>query len=152
MTWNDGIARVDRGTGDLVWWLADEGSDFERVGDGPLVRQPHSVQRIPEGLLVFNRGDPADPDTCSQATEIRIDELRGTAERVDFYASERCLLVVFLGSALRLPGGNMLVSWTSAGQIDEVTPDGALAWRVNTNVGAAFGFAERVPALGDGVP
>ncbi len=152
MTWNDGIARVDRGTGDLVWWLADEGSDFEKVGDWRLVLQPHSVQRIPDGLLVFNRGDPADPETCSQATEILIDEARGTAQRVDGYASERCLLVVFLGSALQLPGGNMLVSWTSAGQIDEVTPDGALAWRVNTNVGSGFGFAEWVPTLGDGVP
>ncbi|MES2643628.1 MAG: aryl-sulfate sulfotransferase [Myxococcota bacterium] len=152
MTFNNSVARVDRGTGTLAWWLADAAGDFTRVGDGELVSQPHSVQRTPEGLLVFNRGNPADADTCSNATDIALDEALGTAEQLDVYTSERCLLIPFLGSAQRLPGGNTLVSWTSAGQMDEVTPDGELAWRVNTSAGFAFGFAEEVATLGDGAP
>lgn len=152
MTWNDGIARIDRGTGGLVWSLTDEGGDFERIGDRRLVHQPHSVERTPEGLLVFNRGAPQVASTCSEATEIALDEGLGTAETVRAYTSERCLLVSMLGSAAWIPGGNMLVSWTTAGQLDEVTPDGELAWRVNTQVGFGFGFAERVPTLGDGRP
>ncbi len=152
MTFNDGVARIDRGTGALVWWLADEGSDFTRVGDTRLLRAPHSVETTPEGLLAFNRGDPTDPETCSGATTIALDEDEGTAEAVWTYTSERCLLVTFLGSAARLPGGNTLVSWTSSGQLEEVTADGEVAWRVNTSLGAGFGFAVRVPALGDGAP
>ncbi|MDP2312028.1 MAG: aryl-sulfate sulfotransferase [Pseudomonadota bacterium] len=152
MTWNDGVARIDRGTGDLVWTLTDEGGDFARVGDGRLVNSPHSVQPVDGGVLVFNRGDPGDPASCSEATTIALDAELGTAERVDGYTSEVCLLVTFLGSAHRLPNGNQLVTFTTAGQIDEVTPEGELAWRVNSTLGAGFGFSERAVTLGDGTP
>ncbi len=144
----DTVARIDRATGELAWWLSDSGGDFTPVGDAPLVLHPHSVQATPDGILVFNRGNPNEPDTCSSAVDVALDEADGTAAITASYTSERCLLVTFLGSAERLPGGNTLVSWSTAGQLDEFTPDGALAWRVSAPLGFGFGFASRVDALG----
>ncbi|MES2639718.1 MAG: aryl-sulfate sulfotransferase [Myxococcota bacterium] len=147
MTWIDGVARVDRGTGELVWTVSRHGGDFATVG-APVLEQPHSVQRTAEGLLVFNRGYPQDRDTCSEAVELVLDEAAGTVTNTMQHRSDRCLLVTYLGSAARLDGGNTLVSWSTAGQMDELTPEGELAWQVSAPVGAAFGFAERVARLG----
>ncbi|MES2642254.1 MAG: aryl-sulfate sulfotransferase [Myxococcota bacterium] len=152
MTWNSGVARIDRGTGALVWMLSDEGGDFADTGDTRMVWLPHSVQPTDTGLLLFNRGDPRDPTSCSEATDLVLDEALGTASRSGGLSSERCLLITFLGSAQRLPGGNTLIGWSTAGQIDEYTPDGQLAGRFSTNIGAGFGFAGWVPTLGSGVP
>jgi hypothetical protein len=44
------------------------------------------------------------------------------------------------------------VAFTNSGQLDEVTPAGELAWRGSAPIGTGFGFAERVPRLGDGFP
>ncbi|MES2638384.1 MAG: aryl-sulfate sulfotransferase [Myxococcota bacterium] len=133
MTFNESVARIERSTGQMTWVL----SDPETIG------MPHSVQFLGETALVFNRGSARDPDTCSNATEIRIAD----GEVVWSYESEECVLVPFLGSALRLPEGNTLVDWSSAGQLDEVTPTGELLWRVSLNLGAAFGFADRAGSL-----
>ncbi|MDP2310383.1 MAG: aryl-sulfate sulfotransferase [Pseudomonadota bacterium] len=133
MAFNQSVARVERSTGAMTWVIG---------GDG-LVESPHSVQPLGDSVLVFNRGSPTDPDSCSEATEIDI-----TKRAVVWsYRSEPCLLVPFLGSALRLPNGNTLVDWSSAGQLDEVTHAGELVWRVSLDLGAAFGFADRVPSL-----
>ncbi|MDP2312488.1 MAG: aryl-sulfate sulfotransferase [Pseudomonadota bacterium] len=152
MTWNSGVARIDRETGALAWSLSDEGGDFTNTGEGRLAFKPHTVEPTANGLLVFSRGDPREPDSCSEATDLVVDEALGTVHRGMAYTSERCLLITFLGSAQRLPGGNTLVGWTSAGQLDEFTPDGNLALRIATNIGAGFGFATRVPTLGAGAP
>lgn len=50
MTWNDAVARIDRDSGRLAWWLSDTGGSFEKDGGATLVHQPHSVQPTPEML------------------------------------------------------------------------------------------------------
>lgn len=147
MTFNDGVARVDRASGEMTWWIDANGGAFVYEGEEPVMVQPHSVQRIDDGLLVFSRGEPTDPEACSEAVDLVVDEGAMTVARGATLGSERCMLVTYLGSAQRLPAGNTLVTWTTAGQIDEFTADGALAWRVNSAIGAAFGFSERVERL-----
>jgi hypothetical protein len=148
MTFDHGVARVDGATGELEWTLSDEGGDFENVGDAGMLSYPHSAQFLGDGVLAFNRGDPYSLDSCSEAAEIAIDEASGTASRAWSYDSDACLLVTFLGEARRLEGGNTLVVFTTSGQVDEVTPDGTVTWRVATDLGTALGFSERVKALG----
>lgn len=149
ITINNSVARVDRESGELVWWLSDyQGGDFENVDGRTRVEMPHSVQRIDGGITVFSRGNPNNPSTCSSVVDIALDETTWEAREVWRHETEDCLLVTFLGSAERLPGGNTLVSWTTAGRLSEVTPAGALAWEVSTPLGAAFGFSEQVPRLG----
>ncbi len=148
MTFNDGVARIDRATGALTWVLANSDSDFV-WGDDRLVQQPHGVQRLDDGgLLVFNRGYYGDPGSHSEAVEITLDETAWTADRRWSYADPGGIKVLFLGSAQRLDSGNTLISWSSGGQLDEVTPEGELAARLSTAIGAAVGFCVRVEGLG----
>ncbi|MFN7142334.1 MAG: aryl-sulfate sulfotransferase [Myxococcota bacterium] len=149
ITISNGVARVDRQSGDLVWWLSDfQGGDFANVDGHSRVEMPHSVQRIDGGVTVFSRGNPNNPSTCSAVVDIALDETTWEAREVWRHETEDCLLVTFLGGAERLPGGNTLVSWTTAGRLSEVTPSGGIAWQVSTPLGAAFGFSEQVPRLG----
>ncbi len=140
-TFDQSVLRVDRATGEIDWRLADEG-DFANPDGADLVDFPHSVQAVDGGVLVFNRGDIHDPESCSRATGITLDG--DTARATWTYTSERCLLVPFLGSATRRDDGVTLVDWTTSGQLDAVEPDGALAWRLNLDLGAAFAFADYV--------
>ncbi len=150
MTFNDGVARIDRATGELSWVLANADSDFV-WGDDRLVQQPHGAQRLEDGgLLVFNRGYYGDPGSHSEAVEITLDETAWSAERRWSYADPGGVKVLFLGSAQRLDRGNTLISWSSGGQLDEVTPDGVLAGRLSTAIGSAIGFCLRVDGMGGG--
>lgn len=128
-----GVARVERATGETTWLI--EGL--------PRVENPHSVQFLGDTVLVFNRGDVTNETTCSGANEIRIAD----GEIVWSYLSDRCLLVPFLGNAQRLADGNTLLVFSSAGELNEVSPSGDVMWRLNLDLGAAFGFSERVDSL-----
>ena len=48
------------------------------------------------------------------------------------------LRVEFLGDARKLPNGNYLVSWTTAGMITELTPDNEIVWSVVADLGTAL--------------
>jgi len=142
MTAWDGLAAVDLETGEQEWFLADGEGDFDRGDDISLTALPHSVQALGDGrILVFNRGlSLADPDSCSEAVEIFLDEEAGTATREGSWSGESCLLVSFLGQARRLGNGNTVVDWSSAGRLDEFAPDGTLLWSLAMDVGAVIGF------------
>lgn len=149
MTFNNGIAKIDRATGEMDWYMGGaEGGDFANPDREHLLTLPHSVQRIDGGVLAFSRGSPAAPGACSEAIDLSLDETTREVNRAWTYKSPDCLLVTFLGGAERLPGGNTVITWTTAGQIDQVTPDGDVAWRVNTAIGAGLGFSSWAPELG----
>ncbi|MES2644146.1 MAG: aryl-sulfate sulfotransferase [Myxococcota bacterium] len=148
MSYQSTVLKIDRQTGEQLWALTDTGvGDFANPGEDEFLELPHSVQPIDGGVLVFNRSNFRQGTGCASADEIALDEALGEASLQWHYASETCLLIPYLGSAQRLPAGNTLVSWTNAGQLDEVTPDGVLTWRVNTALGAGVGFVTRVPTL-----
>ncbi len=43
-----------------------------------------------------------------------------------------------LGDARRLPGGNVLISWTVLGLMQEQTPDGQVVWEAKGAAGLWF--------------
>ena len=143
MTFNDGVARIDRETGDLTWVLSPDGGDFQMEVPGSL-SSPHSVQLLDDGgLLVFNRGQYDRPGNSSFVSELVLDEQLETADTRWEYVAEAGLQVAFLGSAQRLAGGSTVISWASAGRLDEVNAEGGLLWRVSSPAGKPFGFVSR---------
>lgn len=133
------VVRVKRHSGAQSWVLSGEGGSFQTT-EPDLVEAPHSSQRLGDDILVFNRRDPAVHETCSDATLIRLDMDAMSAESVWRYTGDRCAQVGFLGNAIRVPGGNTVVSWSQLGQLDEVDPDGIPVWQVKLKAGAGFGF------------
>jgi hypothetical protein len=141
-SFNSSVLMIDRATGELDQMLVDGGGDWQSTE--PLLSYPHSVDVVPDGVLVFNRGDLYATDSCSEATELDLSSDMATPTWE--WAGESCLFVPFLGSAKRLSDGSTFVDWTTAGQVDRVTADGALAWRLNLDLGGGFGFAQVVEA------
>ncbi len=149
MTFNNGVAKLDRASGELLWVVADQYGNVRPTTPG-LVELPHSAERTDTGdVLVFNRGDLSDVSTGSAwVVEIDVDTSAGTASEIWSYEPPDPLVVGFLGSAARLDNGNTLISWSSAGRLEEVTADGEVALQLGTALGSAFGFASRIPAFG----
>lgn len=141
-----GIGRIDRATGELAWVLSSTSKDFDIGNDQSLLSSPHSASPLEDDrLLVFNRY--LDAGGCSEATEIAVDPDAGEAERTWSYTDPECLNVSTLGDAQRLANGNTLVVWSSAGQVDQVNPEGESVWQVSLDVGSAFGFGSFTETL-----
>jgi hypothetical protein len=149
----DSIVRVNASTGAQEWWLdGNSMGDFDtKDNELRIVDGPHSIENLGDDrILLFNRrlidtGTlPDDADTCSEAVEMQLYPDTGQVEILWRYSSESCLWVTYYGEARRLETGNTLVFFSSAGQIDEANPEGETVWRVNTDVGGAFGFGDRV--------
>lgn len=48
----------------------------------------------------------------------------------------------------RIADGQTVISWSTAGVVDIVRPDGVTVWRLALDLGAAFGFIEHRQDLG----
>lgn len=148
MSFNQGVAKIDRASGQMDWYIGEPGAGTFTNPDGDrLLMMPHSVQRIDGGILVLSRGNAAIPGTCSEAVELELDHVSNEVRRGWSYETPDCLLVTFYGGAERLPGGNTVITWTSAGRIDQVTPDGKVTWGVSTDLGSTLGFSSWAPAM-----
>ena len=146
------VFKVDRGSGELLWTAGNDWGDFELSSGNTPIFYPHSVQPIDGGLLLFNSEDECTlPNSyaleCSAAAELSMDFETWEFDESWCYATEDCLIVSALGNAQRLTNDNTMLVLSTTGQIDETTPDGELVWRVNSDFGWEFGFAERVDSL-----
>lgn len=133
------VVNYNLNTGQVEWVLGMRSPFFDGI-DASLIDWPHGVMAIDGGVLVFNRTHPGDPTTCSNAVDIAVDIQNRTATPGWSYAGASCLQNGFLGDAERLPNGNTIVTWSSYGAIEEVTPAGEVVFQLNTGIGAGFGF------------
>ena len=96
-------------------------------------------------LVVFYKGPRENLDSNAVAYELNWKNM--TAREIWRFASDPPLYSYGLGDADRLPNGNTLVTWSSLGQIDEVSPGGDVLWRLNTALGAAIGYIDWVETI-----
>lgn len=153
ITLDDSVARVDRASGEMTWRMGNPGGDFRSAAGERLFARPHSVQRLGDDVIVFNRHSVIEgtPD-CGNAVRVSFDEAAGTAERVWSYEPDTCVPVEWLGSAQRLPAGSTVVSFSSAGRLDEVAADGTPMLSLQLPAGGQYGFATRVLDAGGSFP
>ena len=150
----DQIAKIDAGTGAVIWQLGGNSSDFAFIGD-PLggFHGQHSVRELENGnILLFDNRSGPDP-LASRAVEYRLDHAAGTATLVWEYRPAPPITSRIMGSAQRLANGNTLVGFGVAARVIEVgagssTPiwDATLA-RDGDPVPMQFYRAVRVPSL-----
>jgi len=133
------IVKIDRATGELMWTLGGASSDFRTAsGSTDLFRHQHQFTMVDDGIVVFDNGLGENGD--SRAVEYRLDETAGTAELVWEHHNDPPLFCAVLGDVHRLRNGNTLITWSGLGQMDEVTPQGEVIWRLNSRLGNGFGF------------
>lgn len=139
------IVKVDRATGASLWHLNGLATEFAYAEGSEIVQMQHQFQVLDDGILVFDNG-PFERG-YSQAIEYRLDEDARTAEQVWSYVREPSVAVYAKGDVERFADGNTQVVWSTAGEIQNVSPEGDVHWQLNTELGYAITFVQRVPDL-----
>ncbi len=116
--------------GDVEWILGGPLNQFTLLGDTQLPSHGHMSEAWRGGMLVFDNGDHE--HRPSRVVEYAIDERARTVREVWSYTDPQNRFTDFLGDARRLPGGNVLISWTAQGHITEVTRAGRIVWEATT--------------------
>jgi hypothetical protein len=96
---------------------------------------------------VFSNGDNTQH---SQALELTLDLTAKTATQTWKY--EPGIDAAFGGDVQRLPNGNTLVTFSSAGEIHEVDPQGMLVQQHKWAIGNTVSYVEKRPSLYGGPP
>ena len=138
------IVGVDRTTGEINWTFGEDG-DFSLEHGGAFPTQQHHFHLYEDTLVLFDNGPREDLD--SNAVAYALNWKAMSAREIWRFGSDPPLYSYGLGDADRLPNGNTLVTWSSLGQIDEVSPSGDVVWRLNTALGAAIGYVDWLETL-----
>ena len=142
------VIQVDE-HGGTDWVVGPAESDaYLHLDDPDSLARPHSATHLDgDRVLVFNRGEFTNVDTCAWVSTYEIDVDAGTATVVDRYESDDCRVVSFFGEARPVREDELFVNYSSAGVLELVDGDGALAYQLQTGLGAAFGYGQYVESL-----
>ena len=131
------FVKLTRG-GQLIWQFGGGNpKDPSKFFTGlPTWMVNHGHQLLPDGTFVFfNNG-------ANEAWAYSLDTSTMTATQIMSYTASGVVSTV-LGDTQRLPNGNYLVTFSTSGQIHEVTPSGTLvATFKSTTAGLELGYAE----------
>jgi len=142
----DTVLTIDRASGQVVEQVGGGGSDYTLVGgDAQWFHKAHQFDRQGDELLVFANG--FDVETGSQVLGYQLDADAGEATMSWTYQAAFPLYCYTYGDVNRLPSGNVLVTWSTAGQMEEVSRDGELLWQLKANLGAGFGYTTWTDSL-----
>ncbi len=143
----DAIIAVDDESGDQLWALSNSWGDFHGADGEILLEWPHSVEPVGDDLWVFNQTYDTATEACSDARLLTLDADSGTATTTRVYTNDECSKCEYLGSTHPLTGGDILVSFSQAGLIDQVSPSGELIARTSTSFGFQVGYLTTLDTL-----
>jgi hypothetical protein len=135
---HDTVVAFDRATTETRWKLGGCESDFE-FGPAREFDGQHQIDLLGgDRLLVYDNqltsGRP------SRAVELKLDFDRGLATKVWSYRAGGAYHTDVLGDVQRLSSGDTLVTWSTAGTLEQVTPQGELVWQAEFGFGTALGY------------
>ncbi len=132
------ILKIDRSSGEVLWTLGGIRSDFTLDGSTELMELQHQFEVLGDRVLVFDNGSAEQFD--SRVVEYRLDQAGGTVELLWEHHDDPPLYNLALGDVSRLPQDHTLITWSSQGQVDEVTRSGDVVWRLRADMGAGLGY------------
>jgi arylsulfotransferase ASST len=141
----DEVTKIDAFTGAVIWRLGGRRNQFTfRNAVAPAFTHQHSARTAASGALILldNLGDPDE----SRAERYLLDEAGRTATLVQIYGSTPPTVTQIGGSVQDLPNGRTLVSFGTAGRVEEYDAVGRVTWRISGNAGYVF-RAQRIRSL-----
>lgn len=140
------LMKIDGSTGEPQWTFGSKTSDFtDADGDPILLERQHHFQLLDDSLLVFENGSTE--RGSSRAVEFSFDQVTPVVEEVWSYTPDPTLYTFSLGNPQRLDDGSTLVNFATSGQVDQVSPEGQVLWRLSSYLGTAFGYMDHVQGL-----
>ncbi|HET9927957.1 MAG TPA: arylsulfotransferase family protein, partial [Rubrobacter sp.] len=121
------VYKVSRRTGEVVWRLGGENSDFE-MGYGTRTDWQHDARCQEDGTItIFDNGNVNRVEQ-SRAIVVEIDEDAMSASLAREYTHPDKLNSATQGNLQVLPNGNVFVGWGSEPSYSEFGPDGKLLY------------------------
>ena len=139
------ITKIDATTGAVLWRLGGRRNQFTFDGTSmPAFSRQHSARVLAAGALVLldNLGDPAE----SRAERYALDEAARSARLIHSYGSTPGVVTQIGGSVQGLAGARTLVSFGTAGRVEEYDAGGRVVWRITGGAGYVF-RAQRISSL-----
>jgi hypothetical protein len=139
------ITKIDGRTGMVLWRLGGRRNQFTIIGgDAAPFAGQHSVRSLARGevLLLDNVGDPRE----SRAERYLLDDATKVAQLAQAHASVPSVVTEIGGSVQRCQSGRTLVSFGTAGRVEEFDDQGHVVWRVDGHAGYVF-RAQRIRSL-----
>lgn len=140
------IMGVDRSSGEILWTLGGPESDWTLDGKTELFEAQHQFQLLDDSMLVFVNG-AVKPGARSRAEEFTLPLGSTALERRWSYWPDPTLNCTWLGDVHRFDTGSTLVTFSAAGQIHEVSPEGELLWKLSAEIGGALSYSSYLPDL-----
>jgi hypothetical protein len=124
-------------TGDLIWQFGGANpKDPTKFFSGVTTWQVnHGHELTADGTFVFFNNN------ANEMWNYKLDESTMTATQVMHYTATGATSSV-LGDAQVLPNGNILVTFSTGGQMHEITPSGTLVMKITAPSGQNFGYSE----------
>lgn len=139
------ITKVDRATGESIWHLNGAGNEFTFPEGASIVQMQHQFQVIDGGIVIFDNGELE--RGYSQAVEYVLDQDARTAEPIWEQKHDPPIAVYAKGDVERYSDGATRIVWSSAGEIQDISPEHEIIWQLNTELGYAIMFVQRVESL-----
>ncbi len=137
------IVQIDRASGACDWVLGRTEATLE-LEESPFLNQ-HQFELLDDSLLVFDNEGLS--GSRSRAVEYAFDPDQGAGDVLWSHEPEPSVYSFVLGDVHRFEDGDTLVTFSAGGQIDRVSPQGEVLWRLNTDIGYALGFHQALEDL-----
>lgn len=132
------VAKITR-TGELVWALNGDGSTIS----GTSWVHQHAVQQLAVNeLLIFSNGDVGER---SIVYDIKVDPTAKTAMELWHYDGGET--VSFGGDVQKLDNGNYVITYSSAGIVQEIDSDKQLVQSLSWTAGNTLAYSEKLKSL-----
>jgi hypothetical protein len=130
------VYKLDRTTGEIIWTLGGEESDF-RLNRRTRFCFQHDARRAGPGVISLfdNSAGPPDMRRQSRGIKLRVDERRRTVRLVKQYRHPARILARNQGSTRVQPNGNVLVGWGAAPVFSEYSASGRLLFNGRLTTG-----------------
>jgi len=139
------ITKIDAVSGAVIWRMGGRRNEFTFLDSfSPVFAGQHSARISEPGELMMldNLGSPGE----SRAERYTVDEGGRTARLAHSYSSIPHVVTQIGGSVQNLPGGRTLVSFGTAGRVEEYDAAGRVMWGIEGDAGYVF-RAQRIRSL-----
>lgn len=139
------LTKIHSVTGAVIWRMGGRRNEFTFPDSpSPPYARQHGVRVAAPGTLLIldNVGNPAE----SRAERYTVNEGARTARLSHSYGSTPGVVTLIGGSVQSLAGGRTLVTFGTAGRVEEYDASGRVVWRIEGNAGYVF-RAQRIRSL-----
>lgn len=137
------IVKVTRDTKKVVWLMSSQNS--KATVTGMTWRNQHGIHILDETHLLFFNNNTG-PNSAALEAELSLNGGKGTAKQTWSYPST--ITVQYMGDVQRLDNGNTLITYSTGGEVREVSPSGSVLQTIKVSgSGNLIGFSEKRKSL-----